>query len=52
LVVAVSDPAWATQLRFLEATLLERLQDELGADTVTVIEVRVRPDRVRNNLNG
>lgn len=52
LVVAVSDPAWATQLRFLEATLLERLQAELGADTVTVIEVRVRPERARNNLNG
>jgi hypothetical protein len=47
-VVAVSDPAWATQLRFLETTLLERLQAELGPDTVTVIEVRVRPERIRN----
>jgi len=42
LVVGVDDPAWATQLRFLEAELLGRLAAEFGADEVTSIEVRVR----------
>ncbi len=41
-VIGVTDPAWATQLRFLEATLLERLAGLDGAP-VTTIEVRVRP---------
>ena len=44
LVVAVADPAWATQLRFLEATLVDRVRGELGPDAVSSIEVRVRPD--------
>ena len=43
LLVAVDDPAWATQLRFLEAELLRRLADELGEGAVSAIEVRVRP---------
>lgn len=43
LVVAVDDPAWATQLRFLERQLLDRLDAELGAGSVTSIDVRVRP---------
>ena len=43
LVIAVTDPAWATQLRFLESQIVTRLQVELGARTVTEIEVRVRP---------
>jgi predicted nucleic acid-binding Zn ribbon protein len=47
LTVAVADPAWATQLRFLEATLVARLQAELGADAVSSIEVRVRPETLR-----
>jgi predicted nucleic acid-binding Zn ribbon protein len=47
LTVAVADPAWATQLRFLEATLVTRLQAELGADAVSSIEVRVRPEALR-----
>jgi hypothetical protein len=38
LVVAVSDPAWATQLRFLEHDLIERLQVELGQDAIDTIE--------------
>jgi predicted nucleic acid-binding Zn ribbon protein len=41
LVVEVDDPAWATQLRFLEADLKRRLADIAGA-TVETIEVRVR----------
>jgi len=43
LVIAVSDPAWATQLRFLERDLVARLTAELGASSIDSIEVRVRP---------
>jgi predicted nucleic acid-binding Zn ribbon protein len=42
LIVAVADPAWATQLRFLEAELLGRIAAATGSDEVTAIEVRVR----------
>ena len=45
LVVAVSDPAWATQLRFLEHDLIERLQRELGPNAISAIDVRVRPEQ-------
>lgn len=45
LVVAVSDPAWATQLRFLEHDLVQRLRAELGQDAIVAIEVRVRPEQ-------
>ena len=41
LVVEVDDPAWATQLKFLEATVRERLQQVAGA-TITQFEIRVR----------
>ena len=47
LVVAVGDPAWATQLRFLERDLVERLQVELGVDAIDSIEVRIRPEQAR-----
>jgi predicted nucleic acid-binding Zn ribbon protein len=40
LVVQVDDPAWATQLKFLEATLKRRLLEIAGA-TIERIEVRV-----------
>ena len=40
LVVTADDPAWATQLRFLEATLRQRLREVAGAE-VDHIEVRV-----------
>ena len=43
LVVAVDQPGWATQLRYLEADLLGRLRDVAGAETLARIEVRVRP---------
>ena len=46
LVVAVADPAWATQLRFLEQELLARIAAATGSDEVTAIEVRVRRPRV------
>jgi hypothetical protein len=42
-VVAVDEPAWATQLRWLEADLLARLNDVLGPGQVARIEVRVLP---------
>ena len=40
LVVVVDDPSWATQLRFLERTLCERLSAVAGA-TVDRVEIRV-----------
>jgi len=43
LVVAVDDPAWATQLRWLEAGLLDRLAEETGVRFERlVIRVRAR----------
>ena len=42
LVVEVDEPGWATQLRFLEGELLERLAAVAGAGAVRSIEVRVR----------
>lgn len=41
LIVEVDDPAWATQLRFLETTLKQRLLEVAGAEIET-IEARVR----------
>ena len=43
LVLAVTDPAWATQLRFLEADIVARLTEALGTAAIESIEVRVRP---------
>lgn len=43
LAVAVDDPAWATEIRFLEAALIVRINAELDADPVTSIQVSVRP---------
>lgn len=42
LVVEVDDPAWATQVRFLTATIIERLHAVAG---VTVSRLDVRVDR-------
>lgn len=44
LVVKVDDPAWATQLRFLEGTLRQRLAEVAGVD---VARIEVRVDRRR-----
>ena len=41
LIVEVDDPAWATQLRFLETTVKQRLLKVAGA-TIDTIEARVR----------
>jgi len=41
LVVEVDDPAWATQLRFLEADLRARLQATVGA-VIESFDIRVK----------
>jgi predicted nucleic acid-binding Zn ribbon protein len=43
LTVAVDDPAWATEVRFLAPALRVRLNAELQDDAIASIEVRVRP---------
>jgi predicted nucleic acid-binding Zn ribbon protein len=48
LVVEVDDPAWATQVRFLTAMIIERLVEVAG---VTVERIEVRVDR-RNALGA
>ena len=40
LVVEVDDPAWATQLRFLERALIDRLAEVTGAE-IASFEIRV-----------
>jgi predicted nucleic acid-binding Zn ribbon protein len=44
LLVEVDDPAWATQLKFLESTLRARLAEVAGA-VVETVEVRVARGR-------
>ena len=41
LLVEVDDPTWATQLRFLNAEIIDRINGRLGAGTVGSIDVRV-----------
>lgn len=47
LVVAVDEPAWATQLRLLSPQLIAQLNKRAGEGTVTSLEVRVRGARRR-----
>ena len=47
LVVEVDDPAWATQVKFLVPTIVERLREVAGVD-VDRVEVRVD----RRNARG
>ncbi|HZU74061.1 MAG TPA: DUF721 domain-containing protein [Acidimicrobiales bacterium] len=42
LVVAVDQPAWATQLKLLESDILRRLGEAAGAPVAERLEVRVR----------
>src|SRR5437879_13767697 len=42
LVVAVTEPGWATQLTYLESELLGRFRDALGDGVVERVEVRLR----------
>ena len=43
LTVAVDDPAWASQLRFLESELRQRISTEPGGSRVNRLEFVVRP---------
>ena len=43
LVIAVDEPAWATQIRYLETELLRRLAQVVEGPPVQSIEVRVNP---------
>jgi predicted nucleic acid-binding Zn ribbon protein len=43
LVIGVDEPAWATQVRFLETELLARLAEVVTTAQVRSIEVRVIP---------
>jgi len=42
LVVEVDHPGWATQLRYLSASLVERMNEVAGPGVVTRVDVRVR----------
>ena len=42
LVVAVTEPAWATQLTYLDSELLGRFREALGDGVVERVEVRLR----------
>jgi len=44
LIVAVDDPAWATQIRSLEPLVVERIEARLDEATIQQLKVRVRPD--------
>lgn len=44
LTVEVNDPAWATQLSFLEAQLLSTLREHIG-DEVDSLNIKVRRSR-------
>ncbi|HZN13654.1 MAG TPA: DUF721 domain-containing protein [Acidimicrobiales bacterium] len=43
LIVDVDDTAWASELRFLVAQILERCVVVAGPDTVRKIDIKVRP---------
>ena len=43
LVVAVDDPAWATEMRFFSAELIGRINATAEEEAVTSLTVRVRP---------
>ncbi len=43
LVIAVDQPAWVTELTYLESTLRGRIDDAVGAGIVTSVKVTVRP---------
>lgn len=48
LVVTVEEPGWATQLRYLGADILARLEEVAGPGLATRIEVRVRGAKRRS----
>jgi predicted nucleic acid-binding Zn ribbon protein len=44
LVVAASTPAWAAQVRFLSAELVDRSNETLGSQVVRSVRIVVRPE--------
>ncbi len=49
LLVAVDQPAWATQLRYLASPVLERIALATGRGDVTELRVRVEGEEPRRN---
>jgi len=47
LVVVVSDPAWASQLQWLESELVAKITEVSGSDRIQTVKVRVRPQGSR-----
>ncbi|MDQ6781930.1 MAG: DUF721 domain-containing protein [Actinomycetota bacterium] len=47
LIVAVDQPAWATQVRFLATQILERIVEETGRGDVAELRVRVEGEEPR-----
>ena len=45
LLVSVDDPAWASQISWLETQLLERIDGIIGSGRITAVRVRVEPGR-------
>ena len=45
LLVSVDDPAWASQISWLETQLLERIDGIIGPGRITAVRVRVEPGR-------
>ena len=45
LLVSVDDPAWASQISWLETQLLERIDSIIGPGRITAVRVRVEPGR-------
>ena len=41
--IAADEPGWGAQLGWLEADLLRRFDEALGAGVITAIAVRIRP---------
>ncbi len=41
--IDVDQPAWAAELRFLAADMLERLRETSGSTDLTEVQIRVRP---------
>ncbi|MEE9414681.1 MAG: DUF721 domain-containing protein [Acidimicrobiales bacterium] len=42
LVIAVEDPAWASQLQWAENQLVDRLAQQLGNNEIKALDIRVR----------
>lgn len=52
LTVAVTDPAFSTEVRFRGGQITAAVTDRVGADVVERVRVVVQPDRDRGGANG